>query len=141
MSGTGTLLSMAAGEWLNDRLSEESGNLIGSGLMILIGLHGVVHALRGASRGPPRIEREATTSGEAAILAVSLSLNNLGIAWERGSRTSVSPQPRRSPPWAAWRRSSVDVASGARVDRDLEALARLTAGLLLVVVGIYEFFV
>lgn len=142
LSGTGTLLSMAAGEWLNDLLSEESGNLIGSALMILIGLHGVVHALRGASTGPPRIEREATTSGEAAILAVSLSLNNLGIGLGAGvSHVGVAATTALTTVG-----SLVAIIGGRRLgERASTAISRralgLTGGLLLVVVGIYEFFV
>ncbi len=82
VTGSGTWLSMSAGEWVNNYMSEGFANTLGSVIMILIGLYNVVQAIRierNRFKGNEKAEndlREGTHSREAFALAVSLTFNN-----------------------------------------------------------------
>src|SRR4030095_13168295 len=70
---------MAAGEWVNDFMSEEFANVLGGAILIAIGFYGVAHAVRRRNGAPSQMGRGAAMStGEAVALAVSLTFNNLG---------------------------------------------------------------
>jgi putative Mn2+ efflux pump MntP len=142
VSGAGTLVSMAAGEWLNDFTTEACANLIGSLLLVAIGLQAIVHAVRSEASGAARVERNATTSREAAVLAVSLSVNNLGSGLGAGiSHVSV---PVTTALTIAG--SMAAIVGGCRLGAHAASgiskrALGVTAGLLVTAVGIYELFV
>lgn len=142
VSGAGTLVSMAAGEWLNDFTTAECANLIGSVLLVTIGLQAITHAVGSEATGAPRVEPETTTLREAAVLAVSLSLNNLGSGLGAGiSHVSI---PATTGLTIAC--SVAAIFGGRRIgQRAGAAISKrtlgVTAGLLVTAVGIYELFV
>lgn len=143
VSGGATLLSMAAGEWLNDYMSEAFANVLSGAIMIAIGLCGVAHAMRRRSNVSPQIgPGPRTSTSEAAVLAVSLAFNNLGSGLGAGiSHVSIALTAGLT---AAG--SMVTIAGGHLVGRRTSrAISRrrlgVTAGLIFIVVGIYELFV
>ena len=142
VSGAGTLASMAAGEWLNDFTTAECANLIGSAVLVAIGLQTIVHAVRSETTAAPRVERETTTAREAAVLAVSLSLNNLGSGL--GAGISHVGIPVTTGLTIAG--SIAAIVGGRRLGaRAVPAISKralgVTAGLLVTAVGVYELFV
>jgi putative Mn2+ efflux pump MntP len=140
VSGAATLASMAAGEWINDFMPEPRANLIGSGLLVLVGLQGFVHALR--ETGRRLVSERETTSREAAVLAVALSLNNVGSGLGAGiSHVSI---PVTTALTVAG--SVAALVGGSRLGRQTTpALSQrslgIAAGVIVAAVGFYEFFV
>jgi putative Mn2+ efflux pump MntP len=143
VSGGATLLSMAAGEWVNDFMSEELANLLGSAILCSIGVYGVVLSARRANGAPPVGEPGAASTSEAVALAVSLSLNNLVSGLGAGiSHVSIGLTAALT---AAL--SIAALAGGQLAGRRSSALpferGRLdfAAGLILIAVGIHELFI
>jgi putative Mn2+ efflux pump MntP len=150
VSASGTFLSMAGGEWVNDFMSEGFADVLGATIMVSIGLYTMVHALRGPggsaeriASGPVQPGRASETSGrEGLALAVSLTLNNLGGGLGAGiSHVSI---PLTTVLTLAG--SATAIAGGYHLGRHA-SLATSTrslgalSGLMIVAVGIYEFFV
>lgn len=140
-SACGTFVSMAAGEWVNDFMSEACASLVGAALMIAIGLYAVWRAARAGSGRPPRLA-PATTTREAALLGLALSLNNLVIGLGAGI-SHVDIPVTTALTMAA---SAAAIAGGCRLGRRASiALSQsalgVTAGLIVIAVGIYELFV
>jgi len=105
-------------------------------------VHGLVQALRETRNRPPQIERATTTSREAAVLAVALSLNNIGSGLGAGiSHVSI---PVTTALTIAG--SIAALAGGSLIgQRASSAISQrslgVAAGVILTAVGIYEFFV
>jgi putative Mn2+ efflux pump MntP len=143
VSGGGTLLSMAAGEWVNDFMSEEFANVLGGAIMIAIGFYGVVHAVRRRNGASSQMGRGAAMStGEAVALAVSLTFNNLGS----GLGAGISHVGIALTAVLTTVASVAAIAGGYLLGRRTSfAISRrwvgVAAALLFITVGIYEIFV
>jgi putative Mn2+ efflux pump MntP len=143
VSASGTLASMAAGEWVNDYMTEELANALGSAILILIGGHCVAQALRTPSCEAPRIAAgTATRTREAGALATALTLNNLGA----GLGAGVSHVDIAFTTVLTFGLSIAAIVSGYLLgSRTAIAISGrelgLIAGLLLVILGLYEYFV
>jgi putative Mn2+ efflux pump MntP len=150
VSGGGTLVSLAAGEWVNDFMSEEVANVLGSGIMMLIGIITLVRAIRGADDRPLDGGPASSAVGsapnvgarEATALAVSLTLNNLGLGLGAGiSHVSL--------PLATGLTMVVSVAAmvgghlvGRRASLTIsKRWLGVASGVLMIAVGTYEYFV
>jgi len=150
VSASGTLASMATGEWVNDYMSEWVANAIGAGILIAIGLFNVVQTLRRipaaplALKGPSRAPAMATqtTAREGLALAVSLTLNNLGTGVGAGiSHVSI---PLTTLLTLAASLAAVDIGYrlGRRATPGLSQRGLgVASGLLIVGLGILELFV
>jgi len=83
VSGSGTYLSMTAGEWVNNYMSESFANAFGATIMLGIGLVNIIQTIRAQKNNlteealQPGDLREGTHGREALALAMSLTFNNL----------------------------------------------------------------
>jgi len=150
VSGSGTLISMSAGEWVNDYMSESFANILGSCIMILIGLYNIAQTLR---REQNRFKDDdykssnntsvfGTHRREAFALAISLTFNNLGGGLGAGiSHVNI--------PLTTVLTVGLSIATiiggyylGKNASLKIPKLwLGLSSGLLIVAIGIYEFFV
>jgi len=150
VSGSGTLISMSAGEWVNDYMSESFANVFGSCIMITIGLYNIFQTLRSeqnrfnsdGSNPSTEVVPSSTHSREALGLAISLTFNNLGGGLGAGiSHVSI--------PLTTTLTVGLSVAAiiggyhlGKRASLKISNLwLGLASGTLIIAVGVYEFFV
>jgi len=150
VSGMGTLISMEAGEWANNYLSEEIANVLGAGIMILIGLYSIVQAIRREKyrsggdniKTAPEDPQFGIRGREAVALAISLTFNNLGGGLGAGmSHISI--------PLTTILTMGLSVAAiiggfqlGERTSLKISKLGLgISSGLLITAVGVYELFV
>lgn len=143
ISGLGTLLSMSAGEWVNDFMSEAAANAIGAGIMVAIGAYTLCQALREdtapASTGA---SGEALGLREGVALALSLTFNNLGSGLGAGiSHISIplTTVITMAVSLAAIRAGCL-LGSRASVAMSPRRLG-IASGLVMMAVGGYEYFV
>jgi len=142
VSGGGTLLSMAGGEWINDYMSEEVADVLGASVMVLIGVLNTWHAITGDTATGDPGEGNGTSWREGLALAVSLTFNNLGGGLGAGiSHVSIPLTTLLTVVG-----SVAAIAGGQRLGRTALPMASrrtlaVASGLLIVAVGIYEYFV
>lgn len=149
VSGTGTLLSMSAGEWINNYMSEEFANMSGSCILIAIGLYNMWQTIRleknrikGLEENPSVDKpRFGTTGREAFALSISLTFNNLG----GGLGAGISHLDIPITVLLTMGISVVAIAAGLQVGKKASKFISkfglgIASGLLLIAVGVYEIF-
>jgi len=148
ISGSGTWLSMSAGEWVNDYMSESFANVIGSIIMILIGLFNVVQAIRAEQKRFKGDEktvddlREGTHTREAFALAISLTFNNLGGGLGAGISHISIPLTTALTIGLSILAIIAGYQIGSRASLKISKLGLgIASGLLIMAVGVYEFFI
>jgi putative Mn2+ efflux pump MntP len=148
VSGTGTLLSMVAGEWVNNYMSENVANILGSGILILIGLYSIYRAV---AEGQKKLERDESLLNdkpdvvqkrEAYALALSLTINNLG----GGLGAGISHVPIPLTTLLTMILSVAAIAAGYKLgESSTDIIPKLwlgvASGLIITILGVYEFFV
>jgi putative Mn2+ efflux pump MntP len=148
VSGTGTLLSMVAGEWVNNYMSENAANILGSGILILIGLYSIYRAV---AEGQKKLERDESLLNdkpdvvqkrEAYALALSLTINNLG----GGLGAGISHVPIPLTTLLTMILSVAAIAAGYKLgESSTDIIPKLwlgvASGLIITILGVYEFFV
>jgi putative Mn2+ efflux pump MntP len=150
VSGSGTFLSMAAGEWGNNFISEVAANDLGSGILVLIGIYNIVQAIfeerkrlkqpefKSSLVDPPSV----VSKREAFALAISLSFNNLGGGLGAGiSHVSIPLTTLLTVIF-----SIVAIALGYRFGANAtlkipKLWLGIASGLIIFILGVYELFV
>jgi putative sporulation protein YtaF len=156
----GTYLSMNAGEFISGYISSKTTNLLGAAIIVIIGAWSIVNSLylRTArttdsdnhehiygNRSPADVDvfhKHVISIKESAGLSISLALNNLATGLGAGA-TGISP---------IWTTIAVGVFSllfigfgskfGFTLSRSwLGSYSKIVAGILLILIGIYEMFV
>ncbi len=149
VSGSGTYLSMSAGEWVNDYMSESFANIFGGSIMIGIGLYTIFQSVRRegnqfneTSVSSPNNLSEGTHNKEAFALAISLTFNNLGGGL--GAGISHINIPLTTVLTIAL--SVLAILGGYQIGKNASLTIPkfwlgVSSGLLIMAVGIYEMFV
>ncbi|MCD9025893.1 manganese efflux pump [Cohnella silvisoli] len=156
----GTYLSMNAGVFITGYISSRTTNLLGSAIIVLIGVWSIVNSLRlrtarsadsddyehgygnRSSANADVFHKHVISIKESAGLSIALALNNLATGIGAGA-TGISP---------IWTTISVGVFSllfigfGSRFGFTLArswlgSYSKIAAGILLILIGIYEMFI
>jgi putative Mn2+ efflux pump MntP len=150
VSGSGTWISMSAGEWINNYMSEGFANILGSVIMILIGFFNVVQAIRSEQnrfKGNEKTSsendlREGTHPREAFALAISLTFNNLGGGLGAGISHISIPLTTILTIGLSVVAIAAGYQIGKRASLNISKLGLgIASGLLIMAVGVYEYFV
>ncbi len=150
VSGSGTLLSMAAGHWVNNYMSEHLAETLGSGIMILIGVYSILHTLSiernsltcNQSGSSNEVVIFGTHTREAFALAFSLSLNNLGSGLGAGIASVSIPLTTILTMVLSVAAINGGYYLGKNASVRISKLwLGLASGLLIMAVGVYELFV
>ncbi len=148
VSGSGTWLSMVAGEWINNYMSAGFANGLGSAIMILIGLFNVVQAIGSEQNRFNEIDRtdddlrEGIRTREAFALAISLTVNNVGGGLGAGiSHVNIILTTVLTMAF-----SIIAIISGYQIgSRTPLKISKfglgIASGFLIMAVGVYEFFI
>jgi putative sporulation protein YtaF len=154
----GTYLSMNAGEFISGYISSKTTNLLGAAIIVIIGAWSIVNSLclrKGRStdsdnyehvygnRSPADVfHKHVISMKESAGLSIALALNNLATGLGAGA-TGISPI---STTIAVGVFSLLFIRFGSKfgftVSRSwLGSYSKIVAGILLILIGIYEMFV
>lgn len=149
VSGAGTFASMSAGEWINNYMSESFANILGSCILIAIGLYNILQTfikernrLKEQSLESSDSEPQFGTSGrEAFALAISLTFNNLG----GGLGAGISHLDIPITTLLTMGLSVVAIIAGLQLGKNASKFISkfglgIASGLLIMVVGVYEIF-
>jgi len=149
VSATGTLASMSAGEWINNYMSESFANILGSFILIAIGVYNILQTfrqehnrLREGEEKPSDLEPQFGTSGrEASALAISLTFNNLG----GGLGAGISHLDIPLTALLTMVLSIVAIIAGLQLGKSASKFISkfglgIASGLLIILVGVYEIF-
>jgi putative sporulation protein YtaF len=150
VSGTGTFLSMVAGEWGNNYISEVAANALGSGILVLIGIYNIGQAIFEERK---RLKQPELTSSladppsvvgkrEAVALAISLSFNNLGGGLGAGISHVSIPLTTLLTVIFSIVAIAVGYRLGAKATLKIPKLwLGIASGLTIFILGVYELFV